>query len=137
MLFLAARLLPTQCGFAFSVGTYDGQLALLSTYGFRSNATPYGPSSTNAVWFRVFRWHARQTTSSPIHVRLLFKRIVRRHVQYQHRASSTRLLAINSILDAWYLPPQCHIRFNTRHYVRCMYKIEQSFYAKCNILSRA
>jgi hypothetical protein len=82
----AVRLLPTQCNFAFSVGTQNGRLAFVSTHGFRSNATPHGASTTNSVWFRVFCWNARRTISSTIHALLPFERYSLRRVYYQRSA---------------------------------------------------
>jgi hypothetical protein len=38
------------------VGTQNRQLVVLLTHGLRTNATPYSPATTNAVWFRVFHW---------------------------------------------------------------------------------
>src|SRR3978361_492339 len=49
--------------FLVSVETYDRRLALLSTHRLRTNATPHSASTIKAVWFCVFRWNARRTTS--------------------------------------------------------------------------
>jgi hypothetical protein len=40
------------------VATKNGQLVILPTHGVRTNATPHGASTINAVWFCVFRWNA-------------------------------------------------------------------------------
>jgi hypothetical protein len=49
----------------------------------RTNATPCGVATTNAVLFRVFRWNAERMTSFRIHVRLPFERYSSRRVYYQ------------------------------------------------------
>jgi hypothetical protein len=52
-------------------------------YGFRANATPRGMSTTNAVWFRIFRWKLQRTTSSPMYVWLSFELYSSQRIYYQ------------------------------------------------------